>query len=289
MSHSDIDKHRRAIDQLDDAMLDLLAKRIALGQQIGAAKEAADGPHFAFRPAREAAVMRRLIKAAGSLPPRLVFAAWRAVMSGTARLQAPLRLEIPVAGPDSTLRDLALAHFSAGMPTVEREDTKSIVTSVSANPNVLGILPFPESDDVAPWWIGVAVQRPTVPRVIAALPFVSATGPVDAFPKALVIGQGGGGPSGDDVTLLSLIANLEFSRDGITEALQKSDLKARDIASFRPPSGRPLFFHLFALPGYLSEDDGAFIDLRARLGEEVREMHIIGGYARPLVLSAELS
>jgi chorismate mutase len=52
---------RHEIDRLDDDILDLFQRRLALADRVGKAKDAPAGPHLPLRPDREAAVLARMV------------------------------------------------------------------------------------------------------------------------------------------------------------------------------------------------------------------------------------
>ena len=55
-----LDALRLEIDHLDDQMLALFERRLALASRVGRAKGAPDGPHAKLRPDREQAVLDRM-------------------------------------------------------------------------------------------------------------------------------------------------------------------------------------------------------------------------------------
>jgi chorismate mutase len=80
---------RREIDEIDDRLLALLDERFAAVARVRAAKQAEDGAgRAAFRPAREAQVLRRLLARRGQyLPPGLLVRLWRAIMGSATQAQ----------------------------------------------------------------------------------------------------------------------------------------------------------------------------------------------------------
>jgi chorismate mutase / prephenate dehydratase len=79
----DLNQLRSAIDNLDDEILQALAKRMKLSDQVVAAKNGA----AAFRPGREAALVRQLVinsKANGQdLSPSVILGVWRQIMAAS--------------------------------------------------------------------------------------------------------------------------------------------------------------------------------------------------------------
>lgn len=80
---------RREIDAIDDRLLALLEERFAAVARVRAAKEAESGPgRAAFRPAREAQVLRRLLAKRGAhVPAGLLVRLWRAIMGSATQAQ----------------------------------------------------------------------------------------------------------------------------------------------------------------------------------------------------------
>lgn len=80
---------RREIDEIDDRLIALLDERFAAVARVRAAKQAEDGPgRAAFRPAREAQVLRRLLAKRGKhLPASLLVRLWRSIMGSATQAQ----------------------------------------------------------------------------------------------------------------------------------------------------------------------------------------------------------
>lgn len=80
-----LDAIRREIDSIDDQILDLLERRFAATGRVKATK-AGDGSIASspLRPAREAAMLRRLIgKRGGAVSPELLVRLWRVILSAS--------------------------------------------------------------------------------------------------------------------------------------------------------------------------------------------------------------
>src|SRR4051812_33378177 len=82
---------RRRIDALDSELLRLVDERASLARIVAAAKRAAgDGGKFGLRPAREAAILRRLIGAERmAANPSLVVRIWRELIGDSLASQGP--------------------------------------------------------------------------------------------------------------------------------------------------------------------------------------------------------
>jgi chorismate mutase len=111
-----LDAIRREIDVIDDQVLDLLERRFAATRRVKATK-ASDGSIASspLRPAREAALLRRLIARGGAaVSPDIVVRLWRVILSASTQLQAHVTLHLDEAlGRDLGTRLLIGEHFCA--------------------------------------------------------------------------------------------------------------------------------------------------------------------------------
>ena len=109
-----LDAIRREIDTIDDQILRLLMQRFAATEKVKVTK-AHDGSIASspFRPAREAAMMHRLLGEAGSaLNSELLMRLWRVILSASIQSQAPVILHMDATlGHDLATRLLVAQHF----------------------------------------------------------------------------------------------------------------------------------------------------------------------------------
>ena len=102
----DIQKRRAEIDKLDDELAALLQRRAAAAQRIGALKGGAP----AYRPEREAEVLRRISGHAGILPAERLAAVFREIISACRSLEEAIR--VAYLGPEGTFSEHAVRkHF----------------------------------------------------------------------------------------------------------------------------------------------------------------------------------
>jgi chorismate mutase / prephenate dehydratase len=99
----DIAKLRRQIDELNDELAALIQRRASLAQKIGALKGGAN----AYRPEREAEILRRVAKAnSGPLGPQQMVAVFREVISACRALEEATR--VAYLGPAGTFSEMAV-------------------------------------------------------------------------------------------------------------------------------------------------------------------------------------
>src|SRR5688572_16162766 len=109
-----LDRIREDIDEIDDAMLALLARRFAAVEEVKRIKSASGAiSQSPIRPAREAAILRRLVAAKPDVvPAELRVRLWRAIISASTLMQAPVRIHVSTGLFDSVTAQLVLRdHF----------------------------------------------------------------------------------------------------------------------------------------------------------------------------------
>src|ERR1700754_1746129 len=96
---------RREIDRIDEAMHRLLMERGDIIDTLIATKKPADSGS-AFRPAREADMMRRLVERhKGILPLDTAESIWRVIIATFTYVQAPFSLHADLSAGEAAMRD----------------------------------------------------------------------------------------------------------------------------------------------------------------------------------------
>src|ERR1700758_2617835 len=159
---------RAEIDRIDEAMHRLLMQRgEIIGRLIRTKKTQEVGS--AFRPAREADMMRRLVERhRGMLPLDTVESIWRVIISTFTFVQAPFSVHADVSLGESAMRDSARFHFGFTVPYVSHFSATAAVEAVAKSKGDLALVSATASQ--TPWWI--ALEEAGAPKIIARLPFV---------------------------------------------------------------------------------------------------------------------
>jgi chorismate mutase/prephenate dehydratase len=142
---------RREIDQLDDQILALFERRLAIASQVGHAKDAPSGPHTKLRPDREQTVMRRMLEQALPDNAEAVEHLWREIVGWGLAKQG--RLQVQVWAPVEPTRafDGARLRFGAAADIrMVRDPQKAL--SFAAEGQGVAVLAINVDD---PWWIGL--------------------------------------------------------------------------------------------------------------------------------------
>ena len=161
---------RRDIDRIDEAMHALLIERGEIIDRLIAVKKTQESGS-AFRPVREADMMRRLVQRHhGSLPLDTVESIWRVIISTFTYVQAPFAVRADLSAGDALMRDTARFHFGFTVPFVAHMGAASVVEAVSESKGDLGLVPAFAFAGAGPWW--TALEFAAAPKIIARLPFV---------------------------------------------------------------------------------------------------------------------
>jgi chorismate mutase len=161
---------RAEIDRLDAQMHALLMERSdVIERLITVKKTVASGS--AFRPAREADVLRRLVERHhGLLPLDTVESIWRVIISTFTYVQAPHSVHADITGDAAAMRDSARFHFGFTVPFVTHESAVRVIEVVDQSKGDLGMFRLDQAAEAGPWWR--MLEGVDSPKIIARLPFV---------------------------------------------------------------------------------------------------------------------
>src|SRR5205807_10652359 len=139
----------------------------------------------AFRPAREADMMRRLVdRHKGILPLDTVESIWRVIISTFTYVQAPFSIHADLSAGDAHMRDSARFHFGFTVPFVAHVGAAAVVAAVSESKGDLGLVPASAAAGGSAWWN--ALEFDAAPKIIARLPFVERADHPAAMPVFVI-------------------------------------------------------------------------------------------------------
>jgi chorismate mutase len=159
---------RAEIDRIDAEVHRLLMERGDIIDRLIKVKRTSESGS-AFRPAREADMMRRLVERhRGILPLDTVESIWRVIIASFTYVQAPFRVHVDLSAGEAAMRDSERFHFGFTVPLVGHTDASGVVASVAASKGDLGLVSATAGDSA--WWS--ALEGGDAPKIIARLPFV---------------------------------------------------------------------------------------------------------------------
>jgi chorismate mutase len=175
---------RKEIDRIDEAVHGLLMERGEIIDRLIAAKQTQE-TGSAFRPAREADMMKRLVdRHKGILPLDTVESIWRVIISTFTYVQAPFSVHADLSAGDAHMRDSARFHFGFTVPFVPHFGASSVVAAVSDSKGDLGLVPAFAMAGAGAWWN--ALEFDAAPKIIARLPFVDRADHPAAMPVFVI-------------------------------------------------------------------------------------------------------
>ncbi len=255
----DLASLRAELDRIDNAIHDLLMQRAGVVEHVARA-----GKRSAFRPGREASIIRRLLgRHRGSLPPSTIVRMWREMLAGTTGMQTPVIVAVHEPDRSGAMTRLAWEHFGMLTPAHGHARAEDALAAVRAGAATVAVLPYPSAAE--PWWPGLLAPGPRL-HVIARLPFWQASRG-DAPATAVVVATEPPDASGAD---RSILVGPSGAADRIAAALAAI---GHAVVSTHPAGDD----QVIEVIGLVAPDD-------ARFGADptLSRVTILGGYADPV-------
>jgi chorismate mutase len=165
-------------------MHDLLMERGRIIDRLIAVKQTQESGS-AFRPAREADMMRRLVdRHKGILPLDTAESIWRVIIATFTYVQAPFSVHADLSPGHAPVRDSTRFHFGFTVPFVPHMGASSVVEAVSESKGDLGLVPAFAVAGGGAWWN--ALEFDAAPKIIARLPFVDRADHPAALPLFVI-------------------------------------------------------------------------------------------------------
>jgi chorismate mutase/prephenate dehydratase len=261
---------RAELDRIDDAVHDLLMQRAGIVEYVARA-----GKPAAFRPGREASIVRRLLaRHRGAMPQVALVRIWRELMAGSTSMQGGFSLSVCDTEHSAPLTQLAREHFGALTPLRAYGSAGQALADVSQGSASVAVLPYPSDADN--WWLALLHHEPRL-HIVARLPFWKPR--PDGFPsaQALVVAATPPDASEADQSCLGLECDSDVSRARLSAELSSAGLKPETMVLVRQP-GSPIAHALVEIEGYLTDDDARL----GQLGSVFQRKIVLGGYAVPI-------
>lgn len=265
---------RADIDRIDEAMHRLLIERGEIIESLIRVKGTQD-TGAAFRPAREAEMMRRLVERhRGILPLDTAESIWRVIISTFTYVQANYSVHADMAAGDAFVRDSARFHFGFTVPLVPHISAAGVVSAVMASRGDLGLVPAATVAGAGAWWS--ALEKESAPKIIARLPFVER----DDHPASLPL----------------FVVSKPLVKDAAVEEVAIYSVEAEGWSA-QAAAAMPAFTEVLALPQGNSGAAALLIslapgktrqELEAALkaaGVSVRRSALVGGHASRYTVS----
>lgn len=263
---------RAELDRIDNELHGLLLRRARVVEQVAKA-----GKRGAFRPGREASIIRRLLRQhSGGLPPQTLVRIWRELLAGTTAMQGSF--SVAVCDPDGSaaFTQAAREHFGTLTPLRVYGSPAQAMAEVSRGSAAVAVLPVPSETDTArnAWWTSMLQNEQPRMHLVARLPFWAPRPDGAPAVQALVAATTEPDPSERDRSLLGLELDLDISRARLTSALTTADLPPVTMILRR---NHDVAHALVEVDGFMTDADPRLVGLDAML----RRPLVLGAYAIP--------
>jgi hypothetical protein len=224
------------------------------------------GAGMVFRPAREAAEMRRLCRGAlaAGAPVDVIARMWRS-LCGDVAVARGLK-QVFVAGGDVSLTlEAGRSYFGFGPDLVPLVGVRDALERTIATPSTLACIPWPETPGAGQWWPMLNESRYQDLMIVAGWPSLPGN-PSDAL-RVAIVGKVPVETSGDDDTLVTAHDDQWTVDKRLLEVGIKGEVvsRARSLALVR-------------IPEFIAPDDRR-IDLLRKAGLD--GLRVIGVRPRP--------
>lgn len=212
---------RGRIDAIDAEVHRLLIERGSVIDTLIHVK-GTSRPGAAFRPGREADMMRRLVaRHEGVLPLMTVEHLWREIISTFTRMQASFDVAIDTSVEPERMQDLARFYFGFSVKLTALADPAAVIGRVRET----GDLGLVARAAKGVWWRGLG--RPNAPQIMALLPHLGATERPADLP-AFVVSPRLSDPTPPELRILAVTAKGELKAPKGTEILVSAEENGRN-------------------------------------------------------------
>ena len=173
---------RKEIDAIDEQVHRLLMARGDIIDRLIQVKQTQE-VGSAFRPAREASMMRLLVERhRGILPLDTIESIWRVIISTFTYVQAPFSVHADVSVGEPAMRDSARFHFGFVVPYVAHFSAAAAVEAVAKSKGDLAMVSAVSSRTA--WWN--ELEADGAPKIIARFPFLERADHPAALPVFVI-------------------------------------------------------------------------------------------------------
>ena len=183
-----LEKLRDAIDQIDAEILQLIAYRMTVSDDVIVAKNG----EAAFRPGREAALVRRLAAMDSDMAPALLLGIWRQIMAASLTRQ---NKDLTFAVHQAAL-PAAIWHMGSALTARQCNDVQTVLTLLDSASCRYGLVPATK-DDTA---LALAICATPKIYIIARTPLF----PIPTVSPAYILADYLPDESGDDISLFAV-------------------------------------------------------------------------------------
>lgn len=220
-------KLRKRIDKIDDQIIDLLAQRMDVVDEVAALKKSRNEKLF-IKSNREADMIKNIVNKLDSRYPKShIVAIWRKIIA-SANLHEQY-VNIGLLNPDDVVdyQYLIYEYYSRDFPIKKFNNPRDLVAQIENHEVKIAIFPVSKENQDNLWWrflIGSSI------KIFAKIPFIKdEENDNELFCAGLKIAH----PSQSDITLLNItLVDQELTFEEIDYILQNANLNLVKILDY---------------------------------------------------------
>ncbi|MEE9273027.1 MAG: chorismate mutase [Robiginitomaculum sp.] len=258
---------RDEINQVDGALLDLIAERMDLARAVRQAKSGID----VWCPSREESHVRDLARKAGETPPDLVSRIWAELTSASLTLQGPIQLHVAISGDALSYWQLVRDRFGASIPVLTYPTASAALAAAHADAEGVAVLPAPGGMNT--WWLALGPDGAASDMsILSALPRVGKW----KWPLAVAVSKAERVSSGNDHTLIYVNISELTPLQTLEHIFKKAGIEAIPRAEVNDHK-------LYSIPDYMEETDTAYHIIKSAF----KQVKIIGLLPSPITTECD--
>lgn len=271
---------RKEIDDLDNQLVDLIAKRSAIVEKVAELKINHSTGKLFIRPGREATMIKRMASLyAGKFPKEAVVQIWRILISGSCNVEQQLKVCSLMYGQNKDYYWLAREYFTAFCQFSTQPTSARVIGELLDGKSTVGILPVAEETQLNDaWWLNLASQQTRHLKVFTRLPAIVSKSTVKE-PSAFAIGNVEPEETGDDKTLITVTASKNLSTASLSSGFDKAGIKVKLVATAQGRGAVEDSSSLFEADGFIKESDPKLEQFKVALGKALVLAVPIGSYS----------
>lgn len=275
-----LSQYRKAIDDLDDSIINLLFHRTKIVEKVGELKSKYPTGKSYIRPGREALLVRRIVDKFkdSQFPPQAAAWIWRVIISASTSIESAFKVSAYVTNEDNRMYWYAREYFGSFTPINKQPTVSRVIGDIADGKSVVGVIPYPNNGEAANWWSLLAKKSDSWPKIFACIPFVEEGRSIPALAIGLVEPE----PTGSDITCVLIETDDNTSTHRMKTAFTKAGIPANWV-SIPQAQGR-LRQHFLELEGFIDDQHEGYQNFLSEMGEAIVNKYILGAYATPIAI-----
>lgn len=271
---------RLEIDKIDQKILQLLQERVQVVKKVAKFKEE-NKEKFFIKSAREADMIKNLIKLDTGFSKSAILKIWRTIITSANLLEQPIRAVICNPENIADYKYLVKSYYLDILPIIELESANNVILEIEKNPEQVAVFPVPTENKVEEnWWLNLANNKFGL-KIFAKIPFIHDEElNHELFLSAVKKPE----KSSADNSLMVVEINKSFGKNDLIRSINNCKISAKILKSFSAKQYGEIEFYLVETDGFYDLHDEKLINLcKEKISPFIR---IIGYYPKQICNSA---